>query len=191
MKRSSRAATAPGSSTPAASKRHETHPRSAPSLKQRHSSRSPDLIVYIDGASRGNPGPAGVGVYVTTRDGAVEEELFRYIGETTNNVAEYEALLHALRRALELTPQSVTIYSDSELLVRQMCGKYRVKNSRLAELHACAQELFSFFPSIRLEHVGREKNGRADALANRAIDAAHSRARGASPVTVPAREDRP
>ncbi len=172
MKRSSPAGTAPGSSTPVAGRGRGVRPRSASSRDSGGDVRSPHVILYIDGASRGNPGPAGVGVYLRSREGTIEEELFRYIGETTNNVAEYEALLHGLRRALELTPQSVTIFSDSELLVKQISGEYRVKNPRLVRLHAQARHLLSSFSAVRLTHVDREENRRADALANRAIDGA-------------------
>jgi ribonuclease HI len=130
------------------------------------------LVVNIDGASRGNPGPAGIGVMIKEENGRVERELSKYIGEATNNVAEYEALLLALREVGSLKPAEVRILSDSELLVRQIEGTYRVKNFRLALLHSQAQDLIRTIPSFRIEHVGRELNHRADALANRGIDEA-------------------
>ncbi|MBI3779575.1 MAG: ribonuclease HI family protein [candidate division NC10 bacterium] len=130
------------------------------------------LVVNIDGASRGNPGPAGIGVMIKEENGRLERELSKYIGEATNNVAEYEALLLALREVGSLKPAEVRILSDSELLVRQIEGTYRVKNPRLALLHSQAQDLIRTIPSFRIEHVGRELNLRADALANRGIDEA-------------------
>ena len=130
------------------------------------------LVVNIDGASRGNPGPAGIGVMIKEENGRLERELSKYIGEATNNVAEYEALLLALREVGSLKPAEVRILSDSELLVRQIEGTYRVKNPRLALLHSQAQDLIRTIPSFRIEHVGRERNLRADALANRGIDEA-------------------
>lgn len=130
------------------------------------------LVVSIDGAARGNPGPAGIGVLIREENGPMERELFRYIGEATNNVAEYEALLLALREAGKLKPARISIRSDSELLVRQIIGTYRVKNPRLAALHAQAQDLIRTIPSFHIEHVDRELNRQADALANRAINKA-------------------
>ncbi|MDD5560053.1 ribonuclease HI family protein [Candidatus Methylomirabilis sp.] len=132
------------------------------------------LMIHIDGAARGNPGPAGIGVMLETGDGPLQRGLCRYIGEATNNVAEYEALLLALREARKLQASVVEIRSDSQLLVRQIQGSYRVKNPRLAALHAQARDLISALPSFRIEHVGRELNRQADALANRAIDEALS-----------------
>ena len=130
------------------------------------------LVLSIDGAARGNPGPAGIGVMIQAENGLVKEEFWRYIGEATNNVAEYKALLLALEEASRLKPAAVKIRSDSELLVRQIEGKYRVKNPHLAVLHAQARDLIRTIPSVHLEHVGRDQNRQADALANRAIDEA-------------------
>ena len=130
------------------------------------------LKMSIDGASRGNPGPAGIGVIVHEENGPLERKLWRYIGEATNNVAEYEALLLALREAARSKPARVTIRSDSELLVRQLEGRYRVKNPRLVELYSQARDLITTLPSFHIQHIGRELNRQADALANRAIDEA-------------------
>ncbi len=130
------------------------------------------LVMSIDGAARGNPGPAGIGVMIQQEDGPLERELWKYIGQATNNVAEYEALLLALKEAGRLKPARVRIRSDSELLVRQVEGRYRVKNPRLAELHSRARDLVRTLPCFQIEHIGRELNRQADALANRAIDEA-------------------
>ena len=130
------------------------------------------LVMNIDGAARGNPGPAGIGVMIREEDGPLERELWKYIGRATNNVAEYEALLLALSEAGRLKAAEVTIRSDSELLVRQVQGRYRVRNPRLGDLHSQACNLMKAIPSFHIEHVGRERNCQADALANRAIDEA-------------------
>ena len=129
-------------------------------------------MMNIDGASRGNPGPAGIGVMIREEGGPLERELWKYIGEATNNVAEYEALLLALGEAGKLKASEVAILSDSELLVRQVEGRYRVKHPRLAKLHSQACDLMKALPSFHIEHVSRERNRQADALANRAIDEA-------------------
>lgn len=136
------------------------------------------LVIHIDGAARGNPGPAGIGVMLETRDGLLRRTLFRYLGKATNNVAEYEALLLALQEAVKLQPDIVKIRSDSELLVRQIQGRYRVKSPRLAVLYAQALTLIHQLSAakcrVSVEHIGRELNREADALANRAIDEALS-----------------
>lgn len=128
------------------------------------------LVLHIDGAARGNPGPAGIGVVLSDEAGAFREEHQAYIGETTNNVAEYEALLCGLRKARELDFAAVKVYSDSELLVRQIRGDYRVKNPRLRVLYDQVQNLLGSFGAFEIAHVRREMNARADLLANRAID---------------------
>ena len=130
------------------------------------------LIIHIDGASRGNPGPAGIGVVMRDEAGSFREEHQISIGEATNNVAEYEALLFACRKAKELGYTAVKIFSDSELLVRQIRGEYRVKSPQLLELYAQAQLLLSSFGAVEVDHIDRGMNARADLLANRAINAA-------------------
>lgn len=134
------------------------------------------LTIHIDGAARGNPGPAGIGVALHAGDELLCRDLCEYIGETTNNVAEYKALLLALKEAKELQPAVVDILSDSELLVRQIQGRYRVRSPHLAVLHAQALRLIHQLSALdcrlSIEHVGRELNRQADALANRAIDRA-------------------
>ena len=136
------------------------------------------LMIHIDGAARGNPGPAGVGVLLEAENGPLHQGFCHYIGEATNNVAEYEALLLALREARKLQPTVVKVRSDSQLLVRQIQGRYRVKNIRLIALHAQARDLINQLSALgcrfSIEHIGRELNGQADALANRALDEALS-----------------
>jgi ribonuclease HI len=128
------------------------------------------LRIHFDGASRGNPGEAGFGVHVSAPDGRTVAELYGHLGRATNNVAEYQGLLHALRWALARGTDAVEIFSDSQLLVRQMAGRYRVKNPGLQPLHREASELMARFERIRITHVPREQNREADALANRALD---------------------
>ncbi|HEU5359567.1 MAG TPA: ribonuclease HI family protein [Candidatus Deferrimicrobiaceae bacterium] len=129
------------------------------------------VTVRTDGASRGNPGPAGIGVVLEVEGDPDRIERFEYIGETTNNVAEYRALLLALSEAEKLAPSSLTILSDSELLVRQLNGEYRVKSDLLKPLYREACLRLRRFPGARILHVERGENQAADRLANRAIDA--------------------
>ena len=128
------------------------------------------VTVRVDGASRGNPGPAGIGAVIEFEDGRPAKELCAYIGETTNNVAEYRALLMALEEAGRHGAERLTVYSDSELLVRQLNGEYKVKAAHLRPLHLEAQRRLRAFPEARILHIGREENRRADLLANLAID---------------------
>ncbi|MCS7167603.1 MAG: ribonuclease HI family protein [Gemmatales bacterium] len=129
------------------------------------------LTIHIDGAARGNPGPAAFGV-VYLRDGQVVLEEKKYVGKTTNNVAEYLALLHALARALQLGARQVHIFSDSELLVRQLTGVYRVRDAKLQQLYEQAQALIRQFHDFQISHVPRNQNRRADKLCNQALDEA-------------------
>lgn len=131
--------------------------------------------VHIDGASRGNPGPAGIGVLFVGEDGAVVERIHRGIGIATNNVAEYSALLAALEHARAIGMTDLEIYSDSELLVRQLQGRYQVKHLSLRPLHTAARELIAGLNRFAIHHVPRELNREADALANRGIDEAARR----------------
>jgi len=123
----------------------------------------------IDGGSRGNPGPAGIGVLLEDEGGA-RDEYYAFLGTTTNNVAEYAALLVLAVRSLERGATDLIIHSDSELLVKQMEGTYRVRNPKLQVLHAAARRLLARIPRVALRHVPREKNRDADRLANRAMD---------------------
>jgi len=128
--------------------------------------------VHIDGASRGNPGPAGIGIAIFDPVGGLRERIHESIGEATNNVAEYRALLAALDRALALGIQELEVRSDSELLVRQLQGKYQVKHPGLKPLFAAARERIARLRRFRIQHVPREQNAEADALANQGIDEA-------------------
>ena len=126
--------------------------------------------LYTDGAARGNPGPAGAGIVVLGGDGTVIDESFRYLGAATNNVAEYEALISGLELCRKYHPCKIRVHMDSELVVRQLQGVYRVKNETLAGLYQKAIELLNTFESHTLTHIPREKNAMADKLANKAID---------------------
>lgn len=128
------------------------------------------MIAYIDGGARGNPGTAGFGVYLEDDDGREVASLFGYLGERTNNVAEYAGLLAALRYAVDHGVKRIAIKSDSELLVKQINGVYRVKNPTLQRLAARARKLMGGLERITIEHVRREKNVNADRLANMAMD---------------------
>ena len=129
------------------------------------------LLAYIDGGARGNPGPAGFGVHVTSpEDGAPATGLYGFLGVATNNVAEYAGLLALLEHVVPLAPSHLEVRSDSLLLVRQMIGAYKVRDGRLQVLHAAAKRLASRLPRVVFAHVPRERNKDADALANRAMD---------------------
>jgi ribonuclease HI len=125
---------------------------------------------FIDGAARGNPGPAGAGVYVSAEGEQPAEELFEALGHATNNVAEYRALLLALRRAVERGASEVSIVSDSLLLVQQMLGRFRVKAPHLQTLYGDALRLAKGFRRFAIAHVPREDNKKADRLANLGAD---------------------
>lgn len=138
------------------------------------------MVFFIDGGARGNPGPAGYGVRVMGEDGATVDELAESIGIATNNVAEYRGLLAALEYAVERGWSGITVRSDSELLVKQMRGEYRVKNAGLQPLHARASLLARRVGGVRFEHVRRAQNAEADALANKAMDQARDSGFGRS-----------
>jgi ribonuclease HI len=129
------------------------------------------LALYIDGASRGNPGPAGIGIVVKDSRGRVVAEISEFIGRATNNVAEYRALIRALEEAGSLGGRQIIVRSDSELLVRQLTGEYKVKSPDLSPLHLEAHRLFKAFPKATVERIPRGENAAADALANRALNA--------------------
>lgn len=129
----------------------------------------PTVTAYIDGGARGNPGPAGAGVYLEL-DGAPWRGLYKFLGHATNNVAEYSALLEALEYVRRQGFRRLQVYSDSQLLVRQIEGEYRVKNPNLEALHREASATIRTLEHFAIDHVPREQNRRADALANRAMD---------------------
>ena len=128
------------------------------------------LIVYCDGAARGNPGPAGIGAAVFSPDGTLLAEVAEGIGVATNNVAEYRAALAGLLRAHDLGGREVLVRADSKLLVEQLSGRWRVKNPTLIRLHQEARALMREFDRVSFEHVPRAKNKVADKLANRGVD---------------------
>ena len=129
-----------------------------------------EISIHADGASRGNPGEAGAGVVIADERGKTLKEWKSYLGLTTNNVAEYRAVLLALEKASALGAERVIINLDSELVVRQLTGEYKVRETHLKPLHQKALELLGTFPNYLLRHVPREENRRADQLANEAID---------------------
>lgn len=128
------------------------------------------LTLEFDGGSRGNPGPAAVGIVIRSADGTPIVTVGKPIGRATNNVAEYRALIFALEKAHQLGAKKVHVRGDSELIVRQMNGQYRVKNPDLRQLYDQAQDLFRQFDEARIEHNRRSKNALADKLANLALD---------------------
>ena len=130
----------------------------------------PEVIAYIDGGARGNPGPAGYGVRIEGPDGTLIEEFGDAIGVATNNVAEYRGLLAALEWARAHSHRTLLVRSDSLLLVQQMLGNFKVKHAGLQPLHAKARLLAHDIGRVDFEHVGRAKNAHADRLANAAMD---------------------
>ena len=128
------------------------------------------FVAYVDGASRGNPGPASYAVILRGPDGATRFEAGKYIGRATNNVAEYYGLITALDHAAAQGIERLLVRSDSELLVRQMQGRYKVKSADLRPLHERARKLAHGFAYFAIEHVPREQNREADELANSALD---------------------
>ncbi len=132
------------------------------------------LILYTDGAARGNPGPAAIGIVLTDTYGHVIQETGKIIGRTTNNVAEYQALLHGLAMAQAHHATELELRMDSELLVRQLQGSYKVRAVNLKPLFERAKKGLARFPKKTLIHIPRELNHRADELANLALDQGHS-----------------
>ena len=146
--------------------------REAPTAPRKKHATTKDgtAILWSDGAARGNPGPAGIGAILKTPDGNVIAEVSDFLGHTTNNVAEYRALLAGLERAIEVGIQRIEVRADSELMIKQLKGQYRVKNAGLKPLYEQARELLSQFSNVKLSHVRREHNSEADRLANLGID---------------------
>ena len=128
------------------------------------------MVIYTDGASRGNPGPAAIGVVLQDESGRTVDTISRCLGETTNNQAEYRAIIAGLERALALGATQVELRSDSELVVQQLSGKYRVKNEALKPLFQKAEALRVRLSGLALSYIPREKNKEADRLANQALD---------------------
>ena len=128
------------------------------------------LKLFTDGASRGNPGLSGAGALITTKEGEIVATERLFLGRATNNEAEYRAVILGLEAVLGHDPRHVEIYLDSELVVRQLNGDYRVKNSRLARLHREARGLIDRLRGCTIRHIERALNAEADRLANEAID---------------------
>ena len=128
------------------------------------------LIINVDGGARGNPGPAAVGVVVQDAGGGILEEQAVRIGDATNNVAEYRALLLGIERAVAFGADEVELIGDSELVVKQVLGEYKVKNARIKPLHAEVKKALGALPDWSIRHVRREENSEADELVNRALD---------------------
>ncbi len=129
------------------------------------------VVVHVDGGARGNPGPAAIGVVVSSPDGEVLDELGERIGIATNNVAEYRALLRGVERARALGASEVEIVNDSELVARQLTGAYKVKHPAMKPLYAEAIAALAGFDRWRVRSVARAENARADELVNEALDA--------------------
>lgn len=128
------------------------------------------LIIYCDGGSRGNPGPAGLGAVIYDEDKNKLFEISEFLGVTTNNQAEYKGVLQAIKKAKELKAKELTFYLDSELIVKQMNGQYRVKNRDLLPIYMEIRKHILEFQKVEFNHVRREYNKEADALANIAMD---------------------
>jgi ribonuclease HI len=131
-----------------------------------------EFVINVDGGSRGNPGPAAIGVVIRTPDGELVEEIAETIGVHSNNVAEYMALLRGLERAIELGGGHVRVINDSELVAKQVNGIYRVKHPAMQPLHARATAALGQFADWSVESVPRARNADADALVNQALDVA-------------------
>jgi ribonuclease HI len=146
------------------------------------------LIAHTDGGARGNPGPAGYGVVIHDSAGHKVAALSQYLGRQTNNFAEYQALIAALEYAVEPGPRALKVVSDSELMVRQIKGIYKVKDPTLRDLHARACQLISKLDWFSIEHVLRGHNREADELANAAMDKGSGRSQS-SPAQIPPRQE--
>jgi ribonuclease HI len=128
------------------------------------------LRLYSDGAARGNPGPAGAGAVLVEPSGQVVDRLGKFLGHQTNNYAEYQGLLLGLRRARELGVREVEVFADSELMIRQLGGRYQVKSPSLRPLYEEALKVLNEFERVKLVHVPREMNRAADEMSNKAIE---------------------
>lgn len=130
------------------------------------------ISLYVDGASRGNPGPAGIGVVILGEDNKKLKEIYKYIGKTTNNIAEYNALIYGLDEALMLRADEVVLNLDSELVVKQLNGEYKVRDENIRLFFEKALHILKSFKSFEIKHIDRSLNKDADRLANKAINLA-------------------
>ncbi len=155
-----------------------------PHREDSHFTTAPEqyLIAHSDGGARGNPGPAGYGVVIQDQAGKKVAQLSEYLGHQTNNFAEYQGLIAALEYALEHGPKALKLISDSELLVRQIKGIYKVKNATLQDLHGRAKELIAQLDWFSIGHALREHNRDADRLANEAMDKGMGRSVAQAPL---------
>lgn len=128
------------------------------------------LIIFTDGGARGNPGPAGIGAVLKNEAGETVAKISKYIGETTNNQAEYRAVLEAIKKARELQASELEFYLDSELVVRQLNREYKVKNKDLAPFFVRIYNAVMDFKKVTFKHIRREMNEEADGLVNEALD---------------------
>ncbi len=126
--------------------------------------------IYTDGGSRGNPGPAASGAVIKSETGETLAELMKYLGVTTNNQAEYGAIILGLKKAVEIGAKSVDLLMDSELAVKQLKGEYRVKNPEIAKRFLEVKNLLHRFSHVTITHIRRERNTQADALVNKCLD---------------------
>jgi ribonuclease HI len=165
------------------SPRAELFDSHAPNPPERH------LVAFSDGGARGNPGPSGYGVVIQDETGKKVAALSEYLGHQTNNFAEYQGLIAALEYAVQHGHKALRVVSDSELLVRQIKGIYKVKNAALQDLHGRAKELIAKLDWFSIGHVLRGKNQGADALANAAMDKGMGRAAAPPPSTSPLRKE--
>jgi ribonuclease HI len=145
-------------------------PSAQKASKRRPSEKDRFFSVYVDGASRGNPGEAGAGAVIKDREGNIIKRVKRRLGVTTNNIAEYNALIMGLKEALRIGCRRIKVFADSELIVKQVKGEYRVKNEGLRPLYSKAIHLIEGFDGFEISHITRDKNAEADRLANRAIE---------------------
>jgi len=152
-----------------------THPAKTPAA---------EVLVHIDGASRGNPGPAAYAVVMESPAGLPLAAFSKYLGEATNNYAEYQALLAALEYALKSPHRRIRVLTDSELLARQITGRYKVKHEALKPLHEQARRLIARLEGFSIEYVPREQNREADRLANQALDAARRGGSRTAPISL-------
>ncbi len=128
------------------------------------------IVIFTDGASRGNPGPAAIGVVLRDTEGKIVTQISQCIGRTTNNQVEYRAIIVALEKALELGATHVELNSDSELVVRQIDGRYRVKNATLKPLHQHVKRLLGRLECFTVNYIPRQRNTESDKLSNMALD---------------------
>jgi len=128
------------------------------------------VIIHTDGAARGNPGPAAIGIIIKDEKGNLLARISRCIGVTTNNQAEYQAIITALEKAISLSGRQVVLKSDSELVVKQINGQYKIKNTGLRALYQRVVQLIGSLESFSVSYIPREQNAVADALANKALD---------------------